>query len=534
MHFSSSENYFLFIVFFILIFCLMYYIKYANIVNINSIELFTDKNCIFDYVHYYEHNNLHFIEVKDKHGNINKDSFKTKEEAFNIWNNNVKAQPELIKDCIVIDLTNDKEKIHLNNEICIFDYVHYYESPEGEHIIEVKDKKSGNIKKAYFTNKNIALKEWSDLLNSEKHSIKNCILLDLHNNKNKNHLKMPFNLPINNKCPYDYIHYYTKNNLYYIELKSKLNTKPEINEFKTMLDAIKFWNEFHKNHKTCHLKHIEISKTTLQNKKMLSKNCKLEYAKLYNKNNNYILELKKIHEIMPIKHEFKSYEEAKKLWTFLIKNEEFKHCLLNENIESNELIQINLELNKLNNKLLKVDTMAETDHKKLDFLLNKFMEHSKHIELQHKKLDEKIKKNESHKNQINKINIGKNKLTPLIELNTTNSIVENKLKEAQIRLVQNDIKIIELENRLKENITNNNNNRAIIEDIRAKLLNNINSVNNHNKNALLKINKTLLECKECKAKLKHKNALPMPLYALTNPVSVMEIENQKVGSIITK
>lgn len=551
MELTKYDKFFLYIVFFLIILLFLMHFKnyYDNeepFINENN-----TKHCIFDYVHYYEKNGDHIIEVKEKNGDIKKDIFKSKDAAFDIWNKTLKIQANLVKDCILIDLSDIKKlevshnniptktKAHiiakakeiakdnkLSDNECIFDYVHYY-TENNNHVIEVKNKHTNKINKAYFTNKNKALYEWNKALETEKHLIKNCILIDL--TKNNEH-KM-------NYCPYEYIYYYKKNNVHYIELKEKISSKISKFNFESHEEAMNFYNKWNvcklENKNT--IKHItnlnhenknkneHEHENKPENENELIKSCKLDYAKLYNNSpDNFVLEIKKINKT-PVKHLFKTYKEAKKLWDFLVVNIEFKNCILQENIKSNELINLNIELNKLNNKLLKLNNLSESDNSKLDILLNKFLEHSNYISEQHKKLAKTIKQNNIHKEEIHKLkeNPKLNKSNLIITTKNNNSL-EQKLKDANMKLVKNDIKITELENKLKENIEDNENNMAIIAEIYAKLLNNYKL---ENKESLNKIKNTLNNCPKC-------NNLPMPLYPITNPVSVMEIDKQTVGSII--
>ena len=490
---------------FLLILCLLLLFNNSNLRETFA-NMGQNKQCVFEFVHLYFNNtnNKWYIYVKDTHSKTHETVFNTKEEALHRWNSLVKLQENLLKDCVLLTVNKPPH-------VCIFDYVHYYEK-NGKHTIEVKETKTGLIKTTDFVSKQQAMSEWRAVLDKQHNMAKDCILIDLTHNK------------ADPTCVLEYAHLYEHNGGYVINLKNKLDKEPTKHHFNTMEMAQEYWKEINKN-KNCHLtNNIKHHITNLNHSGHIGhkdeNKCVLEYAKLYNKGNNYVLELKKFGKVMT--HEFHTYEQAKKMWDFLIMSHEYKNCKLKETVENNEFIHINKELNKINDKLLKQDTLAKQDKHKLDLLLNKFTEHSKYINEQYVKLLSYINQTNNLKNatvqkqhEKGPQNVYSNLLIkPRNYTDSTTNLKHNiELKEQ---------KLMDLDKKLAHYRKDNNNNKAILEDIYGKLLA---KSNKKNKNITKKISKCLKEseCPKCP---------PQPLYAITTPVSVMEIQNQRVGSIV--
>lgn len=441
-------------------------------------EPFYGDHCVFEFVNLYFNNvdNKWYIYTKDKSGKIHKTSFNTKEEALNRWNETVRVQSALLKDCVLLTVSKSPEE----NKSCIFDYVNYIEK-NGKFIIEVKEKKTGLVKQTFFDSKMTAMNDWHRIVQTESAFVKDCVLIDLTNtNINKDNI---------NSCPFEYVYFHKINNNYIIETKHKLDGDLGYKKFDNIEDA-------HNYYKLNVNKNCKLTDKTLHNihAKDATKNVNLEEAKLYKNNDLYYIEI--LENKKYTKNEFQNYEMAKKYWDFVV--------LKKYENNTDEFIKINKELTHISDKLLKVDSI---DFDKLNHLLKKYEEHSKFIN-EMNKYSGKYKMENNHLGHSGEL------------LGNTAHLIHPGIPGSNMFKNNIDInKINKLEIKLKEYINKNNNNKAILEDIYSKLLE---KNNPKNKPIMKKISKTL-KCPACP---------PSPLYAITNPVSVMEIQNQRVGSIV--
>ena len=353
-----------------------------------------------------------------------------------------------------------------------------------------------------------------------KKSMKDCSIVDI---------QPPVNFKINLDCNVKASELHKTPKGYVLMTLNHDNTKSFM-EFGTRQDALQFWDNRSNddiNYKFCKLDEVDLTKPNAQSKivpvkinpNSLPSTCILEYAKVYQvlPSGKYTLEFKSKNKLLkPVKKVFNTLKDVEIEWEKMSKGlHELSTCkLVHVNQPTMEIydaiMKVNEELNELNNKFLTQDKIKHSDESKLDLLLTSFAHQAKIISDQQATLNKAMLNHDAQKNNLSKLN-----------MSDTEKLLGEKLEAAHKRLVKNDIRIKELEEKLKFSSEGVKNNKVVIDDIKSKILSK-NAHSSTDKSVLKKISTTLKNARV-------NDTPPAVLYAPTTPVGILEVDKQTLA-----
>jgi len=274
--------------------------------------------------------------------------------------------------------------------------------------------------------------------------------------------------------------------------------------------------------------------------------CPLKYVKIVPHHKKYRLIVKV--NGMPNEEspkEFSTHADAVKFWNFLkTNNNDLKSCILQKQKQDQrnnrskdskvgrrdellvlirhvekEIKDTNRRLSDLNLKLESNGKLQKNEHNTVRKLAEKTVKDAKSLNTL---ISNSTKTTNEVNNKLETVKSDETYLNSLLssEEDKARSLeLKNKMNETKTTLIKHANKLASLEEKINTIMHGIEANKTVLNDINAKLKNKVPKPKSDIV-TIKKINKSLKKCPPC------------PMYASTHPVNVMEVNNQRVGSII--